>query len=71
MPYTVRAIHADSKLNCFYGSFADYRDAEVCEREKQGLDHSRENSLVKLFFAQNKTHAARKLKQIRHGMGLK
>jgi len=28
MPYYVYAIHTDSKGNCFYGSFADYHDAE-------------------------------------------
>jgi hypothetical protein len=71
MPYYVYAIHTDSKLNCFYGSFADYHEAEICEREKQAFGNSQENFFVRLFYAENKTHAARMLKQIRSEMGLK
>ena len=71
MPYYVYAIHIDSKLNCCYGSFADYHEAEICEREKQSFGNSQDNVLVKLFYAENKGHAAQVLKQIRSEMGLK
>jgi len=70
MPYYVYAIHPDSKLNGFCGSFADYHDAEICEREKQGFGHSPDNSLVTLIYAENKTHAAQKVRQLRREKGL-
>jgi hypothetical protein len=70
MPYYVYAIHTDSKVNCFYGSFADYHDAEICEREKQGFDNSQEHSVVLLIYAGNKTHALQKIKQIRREKGI-
>ena len=70
MPYYVYAIHPDSKLNCLYGSFADYHDAEICERENQGFGHSQDNSLVTLIYAENKTHAAQKVRQLRREKGL-
>jgi len=69
MPYYVYAIHADSKLSCFYGSFENYHDAEICEREKQGFDNSQENSLVTLIYAENKSQALQKIKQIRQEKG--
>jgi hypothetical protein len=71
MPYYVYAIHTDSRLNCFYGSFADYRDAEICEREKQDFGNSQGNSFVALIYAENQTHAAQRLKQICRERGLK
>ena len=65
MPYYVYAIHMTSRLSCFYGSFADYHDAEICEREKQGFDNSQGSSFVTLIYAENQTHADQKVKQIR------
>ena len=70
MPYYVYAVHAGSKLSCCYGSFADYHDAEICEREKQIVDPA-QNSFVLLIYAENKTHADQKIKKIRRGEGLK
>ena len=71
MPYYVYAIHTDSKLSCFYGSFADYHDAEICKREKQGFDHLQDSSFVALIYAENRTHANQKVKQMRRERGLK
>ncbi len=71
MPYYVYAIHTESKLNCFCGSFADYHEAEFCVKEKQGFDNSQGNSFVALIYAENQTDAAQKLKQIRRERGLK
>ncbi len=70
MPYYVYAIHTDSRLNCCYGSFKDYHEAEICEREKQGFPNAQDNFFVRLFYAENKGHAARVLKKIRSEMGL-
>jgi len=47
MPYYVYAIHTDSKLNCFYGSFAGYHDAEICGRENQSFGNSHDNFLFR------------------------
>jgi hypothetical protein len=33
MPCYVYAIPSDSRINRFYGSFADYREAEIRERD--------------------------------------
>ena len=71
MPYYVYAIYTDSKLNFLYGSFADYQEAEICEREKQGFDNSQGNSFVALIYAENQTYAAQRVKQIRRERGLK
>jgi hypothetical protein len=71
MPYYVYAIHPDSKLICLYGSFADFQEAEICEREKQGFDNSQENSFVTLVYAENQTHAEQKVKKIRRERGLR
>jgi len=71
IPYYVYAIHPDSKLSCLYGSFADYHDAEICEREKEGFGNSQENSFVTLIYAENQTHAAERVKQIRRERGLR
>lgn len=69
MPYYVYAIHADSKLSCFYGSFENYHDAEICEREKQSSDNSQGDSFVMLIYAENKCRALQKIKQIRQEKG--
>jgi len=71
MPYYVYAMNMDSKLNCLYGSFVDYHDAEICEREKQDFNNPQEHSFVTLIYAENQTHADRKAKQIRRERGLK
>lgn len=71
MPYYVYAIHMDSKLHCFYGSFPNYHDAEICEREKQGFDSSQDSSFVELIYAENQTHALQRVKEIRFERGLK
>ena len=71
MPYYVYAIHTDSRLDCFYGSFSDYRDAEICEREKQDFCNSQDNSFVALIYAENQTHAAQRVNQMRRERGLK
>jgi hypothetical protein len=65
MPYYVYAIDTDSKLNCLGGAFADYHAAEICEREKQTLSNSQGNLFITLIYAENKTHALQKIKQIR------
>ena len=71
MPYYVYAIHTDSRLNCFYGSFADYQEAEICEREKQGFGNFQDEFFVTSIYAGNKTYAAQKVKQIRSETELK
>ncbi len=71
MPYYVYASHANSKLDCLYGSFMDYHDAEICERGKQGFDNFQEDSFVTLIYAENQTHADQKVKQIRRERGLR
>ncbi len=70
MPYNVYAIHTDSRINRLCGSFADYRGAEICEREKRGFGTG-EHSFVTVIYAENQTHAAQKVKQIRREKGLK
>ena len=47
MRYYAYAIHTDSKLNCFYGSFAGYHDAEICGRENQSFGNSHDNFLFR------------------------
>jgi len=70
MPYYVYAMHTDSKSNDLYGSFADYRGAEICERDKQGGNESEDHSFVMMIYAQNQTHARQRIKQIRRERGL-
>ncbi|MFH1335485.1 MAG: hypothetical protein ABII96_03120 [Candidatus Zixiibacteriota bacterium] len=65
MPYYVYAIHTDSKLNHLYGSFDDYRGAEICEQEKQRDNDSEDNYFIRMIYADNQTHARQKIKQIR------
>jgi hypothetical protein len=40
-------------------------------REKQGLGDSQDGSFVTLVYAENQTHAAQRVKQIRRERGLK
>ncbi len=68
MPYYVYAIEKDSKLNHLCGTFTDYRDAEICERD-QSKNDLRGKSSVKMIYAQNQTHALQKIKQIQRERG--
>ncbi len=70
MPYYVYAIHTGSKSNDLYGSFFDYQGAEICERDKQRAPVPGQDHLVMMVYAQNKTHALQKIKQIRLERGL-
>jgi hypothetical protein len=70
MPYYVYAIHSASRTNHLCGSFTDYQGAEICERENQrGMD-SENDRFVTMIYAENKTHAAQRIKQIRLEKGL-
>jgi hypothetical protein len=69
MPYYVYATEKDSKLNHLCGTFADYRDAEICERD-QSKDDFKGKSSVKMIYAQNQTHARQRIKQIQRESGL-
>ena len=55
MPYYVYAIQKDSKLNHLCGTFADYHDAEICERD-QNRNYLKNTSSVKMIYAQNRIH---------------
>jgi hypothetical protein len=70
MPYYVYAIHTDSRINRFYGSFSDYRGAEICERDNQKGNGSGDNHFVTMIYAANRTHALQRIKQIRREKGL-
>jgi hypothetical protein len=70
MPYYVYAIHTDSKSNRLYGSFAEYRGAEICERDNQRGNDSEDNFFVMMIYAQNQTHARERIKEIRREKGL-
>ena len=71
MPYYVYAIHPGSKINRFCGSFIDYHGAEICERDNQrGMD-SEGDRLVMMIYAENRTHAVQRIKQIRRERALK
>jgi len=67
MPYYIYAIHAGSGLNRLCGSFADYQVAEICERDTQKGNASED---VIMIYAQNKTHAAQRIKEVRREKGL-
>jgi hypothetical protein len=69
MPYDVYAIQKDSKLNHLCGTFVDYHDAEICERD-QNRNDLKDNSFVKMIYAQNRTHALQRIKQIHRESGL-
>ena len=68
MPYYVYAVQTDSKLNHLCGAFADYHDAEICERD-QSKNYLKDKSLVKMIYAQNQTHALQRIKQIQRESG--
>ena len=70
MPYYVYAVHTDSKVNRFCGSFADYRGAEICERDNHRGDGPGGHHVIMMLYAENKTHALQRLKQIRREKGL-
>ena len=70
MPYYVYDIHTDSRINRFYGSFADYRGAEICGRDNQRGNDPEEKHFVTMIYAENKTHALQRIKQIRREKGL-
>jgi len=70
MPYYVYSIHTDSRINRLYGSFDDYKGAEICERGYQGGNDSENNRFVTTIYAENKTHALQRIKQIRLEKGL-
>lgn len=70
MPYYVYALHPDSKINRLCGSFADYHGAEICERDNQRRSNSKDDHLVMMIYAENKTHALQRIKQIRREKGL-
>ena len=70
MPYYIYDIHRGSRINRLYGAFTDYHGAEICERENQrGMD-SENDRFVTMIYAENKTHAAQRIKQIRLEKGL-
>jgi hypothetical protein len=70
MPYYVYAIHADSRINRLCGSFTDYHGAEICERDNQRSIDSQGDNFVMTIYAENKTHALQRIKQIRREKGL-
>jgi len=71
MPYYVYAMHPGSRTNLLCGSFTDYQGAEICERDTQkGID-SGGDRFVMMIYAENQTHAAQRIKQIRREGGLK
>ena len=67
MPYYIYAFHGGSSVSRLCGSFADYQVAEMCERSHQGGDGSED---VMMIYAQNKTHAKQRIKQVRREKGL-
>lgn len=70
MPYYVYAIHSGSKTNRLCGSFADYHGAEMCERDNQRSIDSKDDDVVMMIYAENKTHALQRIRQIRLEKGL-
>jgi hypothetical protein len=70
MPYYVYAIHPGSRINRLCGSFADYHGAEICERDNQGSIDSTNDHCVVMIYAENKTYALQRIKQIRWEKGL-
>jgi hypothetical protein len=70
MPYYVYAIHPGSRINRLCGHFIDYQGAEICERDNQrGID-SKGDHFVTTIYAENQTHAAQRIKQVRRERGL-
>ena len=70
MPYYVYSIHTASKINRLCGSFVDYQGAEICERDNQLSANSGGDHFVMMIYAENKTHALQRIKQIRREKGL-
>jgi hypothetical protein len=70
MPYYVYAIHSGSKTNRLCGSFTDYHGAEMCERDNQRSIDSKDDDVVMMIYAENKTHALQRIRQIRLEKGL-
>ncbi len=70
MPYYVYAIRKDSRRNDFCGCFVDYQGAEICERDHQKGKDVKDQDLVMMIYAENKTHALQRLRQIRREKGL-
>ena len=68
MPYYDYAVQPASKLNYLCGTFADYRDAEICERD-QSRNDLEDKSFVKMIYAQNQTHALKRIKEIQRESG--
>jgi len=68
MPYYVYAIQTGSKLNHLCGTFTDYHDAEICERD-QSRNYLKDKAFVKMIYAQNQTHALQRMKQIKRESG--
>lgn len=68
MPYYVYAIQTGSKLNHLCGTFADYHEAEICERDQNRI--YLKNSFIKMIYAQNRIHALQRIKQIHRESGL-
>ena len=61
MPYYVYGIHKDLKSNNLCGSFEDYRDAEICERDKQKDNYSE----ILMLYAETQGLALRRIRKIR------
>ena len=71
MPYYIYDIHPGSRINRLYGAFTDYHGAEICERDTQkGID-SGGDRFVMMIYAENQTHAAQRIKQIRRERALR
>jgi len=65
MPYYVYAIQPGSRINRLCGSFADFQGAEICERDNQRSMGSENDHSVMMIYAENKTHAHQRIRQIR------
>lgn len=70
MPYYIYAIHPGSRINRLCGSFTDYHGAEICERDNQRSIDSKDDQFVMMIYAENKTHALQRIKQVRLEKGL-
>ena len=68
MPYYVYAIKTGSKLKHLCGTFTDYHDAEICEKDQSG-NSLKDKAFVKMIYAQNQTHALQRMKQIKRESG--
>jgi hypothetical protein len=66
MPYYIYAVQAGAGSSHLCGPFADYQGAEIWERDNQkGNDRD-----FIMIYAENKTHALQKMRQIRRERGL-